>query len=80
MKRTIVRGAVGAALAGAALVGAAAPALAEPAPAPGGVAVVGEPDTSNLNNKYTFAPLGVPVLGLIESINAAPGRLLPSFG
>ena len=39
-----------------------------------------EPDTSNLNNIYTFAPAGVAVLGLIRSLNAAPGKILPSFG
>ena len=63
-------------LAGAALFGAAAPALAADAP---GVVVVDEPDTSGLNNIWTFAPLGVPVLGLIQSINGVPGKLLPSF-
>ncbi|OXM70776.1 hypothetical protein [Amycolatopsis sp. KNN50.9b] len=78
MKQTVIRGLVASALAGAAVLGAAAPALA--APAPGDVAVVDEPDTSNLDNAYTFAPLGVPVIGLIRSINAAPGKLLPSFG
>ncbi|NBH02817.1 MULTISPECIES: hypothetical protein [Amycolatopsis] len=63
-------------LTGAALFGAAAPALAADAP---GVVVVDEPDTSGLNNIWTFAPLGVPVLGLIQSINGVPGKILPSF-
>ncbi|GHF13135.1 hypothetical protein GCM10017786_53920 [Amycolatopsis deserti] len=76
MKKTVIRGLVASALAGAAVLGAAAPALA----APGEVAVVDEPDTTNLNNAYTFAPLGVPVIGLVRSLNAAPGKLLPSFG
>ncbi|NIH77955.1 MULTISPECIES: hypothetical protein [Amycolatopsis] len=78
MQKTVIRGLVASALAGAAVFGAAAPALA--APAPGEVAVVDEPDTTNLNNAYTFAPLGVPVIGLVRSVNAAPGKLLPSFG
>ncbi|KAA9165798.1 hypothetical protein FPZ12_004760 [Amycolatopsis acidicola] len=78
MKKTLVRGVAAAALAGAALTAGAVPALA--ADDNGGVAVVDEPDTSQLNNIYTFAPLGVPVLGLVRSINAAPGKILPSFG
>ena len=63
-------------LTGAALFTAAAPALAADTP---GVVVVDEPDTSGLNNIWTFAPLGVPVLGLIQSINGVPGKILPSF-
>ncbi|MEU8634688.1 hypothetical protein AB0C38_21135 [Amycolatopsis sp. NPDC048633] len=76
MKKNLVRAAGAAVLAGAALFGAAAPALAADAP---GVVVVDEPDTSGLNNIWTFAPLGVPVLGLIQSINGVPGKILPSF-
>ncbi|MFJ7210449.1 hypothetical protein [Amycolatopsis sp. NPDC098790] len=72
MKKTLAV----AVLTGAALFGAAAPALAADTP---GVVVVDEPDTSGLNNIWTFAPLGVPVLGLIQSINGVPGKLLPSF-
>ncbi|NKQ58296.1 hypothetical protein HFP15_36140 [Amycolatopsis sp. K13G38] len=79
MKKTVVRGVAAAGLATLALAGTAAPAMAAEAPG-GGVAVVDEPDTSNLNNIYTIAPLGVPVLGLIRSINAVPGKILPSFG
>jgi hypothetical protein len=75
MKKNLVRAAGAALLAGAALFGAAAPALAD---APD-VVVVDEPDTSGLNNIWTFAPLGVPVLGLIQSINGVPGKILPSF-
>ncbi|MDQ0378536.1 hypothetical protein [Amycolatopsis thermophila] len=78
MKKTVIRGLVASALAGAAVVGAAAPAPAAPSPAD--VAIVDEPDTTNLDNAYTFAPLGVPVFGLIRSVNAVPGKLLPSFG
>jgi len=79
MRKLVVRGVAATALATLALAGAAAPALAAEDPN-GGVAVVDEPDTSNLNNIYTVAPLGVPVLGLIRSINAVPGKILPSFG
>ena len=75
MKKNLARAAGAAVLAGAALLGAAAPALA----ATPDVVVVDEPDTSGLNNIWTFAPLGVPVLGLIQSINGVPGKLLPSF-
>jgi len=78
MNKTVIRGLVASALAGAAVLGAAAPALA--APSPSDVVIVDEPDTTNLHNAYTFAPLGVPVFGLIGSLNAAPGKLLPSFG
>ncbi|GAA0519643.1 hypothetical protein GCM10011581_09600 [Saccharopolyspora subtropica] len=60
-------------LAAAALLGAGPAALAAP---PDDVAVVDEPDTSGLHNKWTFAPLGVPVFGLLDSITGAPRRLL----
>lgn len=67
-------------LAGLAIVGFASPALAAETPAPNnGVIVVDEPDTSGLENIWTFAPLGVPVIGLIQSINGVPGKILPSF-
>ncbi|MEU3621735.1 hypothetical protein BS329_21135 [Amycolatopsis coloradensis] len=77
MKKTLVRAVTGAALAGLVVLGSAAPALAAQA-APRDVVVVDEPDTGDLNNIWTFAPLGVPVLGLIQSLNGVPGRLLPS--
>ncbi|WP_410604422.1 hypothetical protein [Amycolatopsis sp. lyj-90] len=77
MKKTLVRAVTGVALAGLVVLGSAAPALAVQA-APSDVVVVDEPDTSDLNNIWTFAPLGVPVLGLIQSLNGVPGRLLPS--
>jgi hypothetical protein len=79
MKKSLVRGFVVLALGGIALTGAAVPAVAAES-APGDVAVVDEPDTSELNNIYTFAPLGVPVLGFVRSLNAVPGKILPSFG
>ena len=75
MKKNLVRAAGAAVIAGAALFTAAAPALADTP----GVVVVDEPDTSGLDNIWTFAPLGVPVLGLIQSVNGVPGKLLPSF-
>ena len=75
MKKSLARGVVVTALAAAAFAGTAAPAFAA-----GDVQVVDEPDTSQLNNIYTFAPLGVPVLGLVRSVNAVPGKILPSFG
>lgn len=74
--KTLLRAAGAAVLTGAALFGAAAPALAADAP---GVVVVDEPDTSGLNNIWTFAPLGVPALGLIQSINGVPAKILPSW-
>ncbi len=71
MKRNLVAATL---LAGAALLGVATPALADSP----GVVVVDEPDTGGLNNIWTFAPLGVPVLGLLQSINGVPGKILPS--
>lgn len=78
MKKTKLRGFAAAVLASLVLAGAATPAFA--AEGEGGVTVVDEPGTSQLNDIYTFAPLGVPVLGLVRSINAVPGKILPSFG
>ncbi|OXM46740.1 hypothetical protein CFP71_36565 [Amycolatopsis thailandensis] len=77
MKKTFVRAVTGAALAGLVVLGSAAPALAAQE-ASNDVVVVDEPDTSDLNNIWTFAPLGVPVLGLVQSLNGVPGKLLPS--
>lgn len=81
MKKTLTRAVTGAALAGLVALGSAAPALAATPLAKNSssdVVVVDEPDTSDLDNIWTFAPLGVPVLGLIQSLNGVPGRLLPS--
>ncbi|SDY63325.1 hypothetical protein SAMN05421504_106198 [Amycolatopsis xylanica] len=72
MKKTLARSIAACALTGVALLGAGAPAFAD------GPTVVDEPDTSQLNNIWTFAPLGVPVLGLIQALQNVPGRLLPS--
>lgn len=65
MRKTFVTGT----LIAAALVGLATPALAD------GVSVVDKPDTSNLNNIWTFAPAGVPVLGAVQSVSQVFGRL-----
>ncbi|GAA4619219.1 hypothetical protein [Saccharopolyspora hordei] len=73
-KRNTYRAVAAAALAGVAVLGAGPAALAD-APRQDGVAIVGEPDTSDLHNKYTFAPLGVPVFGLLESVANVPKRL-----
>ena len=58
-------------LSGAVLAGFASPALADPA-------VVDKPDTSGLNDKWTTAPLGIPVFGLIESVVKAPNYIIPN--
>ncbi|MBN6036298.1 hypothetical protein [Amycolatopsis sp. 195334CR] len=71
MKKSLARGVAAAVLYGIALVGVAAPALADPV-------IVDEPDTSELNNIWTFAPLGVPVLGLVQSVVKAPNNLIPN--
>ena len=57
------------ALAATALAALASPALAD------GVTVVDRPDTSSLNNIWTFDPLGVPVIGALQSVSQAFGRL-----
>ncbi|QFU94013.1 hypothetical protein [Amycolatopsis sp. YIM 10] len=71
MRKSIARGVAAAVLSGIALVGVAAPAQADPV-------IVDEPDTSELNNIWTFAPLGVPVLGLVQSVVKAPNNLIPN--
>lgn len=78
--RTITRVASAAALAAVASLALSAPALAARQDEPGDPSVNGKPDTGNLHNKWTFAPLGVPVLGLIDSVEAAPGKILPGGG
>ena len=40
--------------------------------------VVDKPDTGDLTNKWTFAPLGVPVIGLVESVVKAPNFIIPN--
>ncbi|MDA3624368.1 hypothetical protein [Saccharopolyspora oryzae] len=73
-KRNTYRALTAAVLTGAALFSAGPAAFAE-APRQDGVAIVDEPDTSELNNKWTFAPLGVPIFGLIDSVSGVPKRL-----
>jgi hypothetical protein len=80
MKNSLSRTTATVVLAGLAIVGVAAPAVAAESPAQNnGVVVVDEPDTTDLNNIWTFAPLGIAVIGLIQSVNVVPGKLLPSF-
>jgi hypothetical protein len=69
--KSLARAAVSATLAGLVLTGAASAALADPV-------IVDQPDTGGLNNTWTLAPLGVPVLGLVQSIVRVPNVLLPS--
>ncbi|MFC4003247.1 hypothetical protein ACFS2C_15730 [Prauserella oleivorans] len=80
MRKTIVRGVAVATLAAVAMAAAALPASAAAAPAEDEVVIVDEPDTSDLHNVYTVAPLGVPVFGLIRSVAGVPGKILPSVG
>lgn len=83
MSAFVTRGLAASTLVAAALLSSATGALAAPAPAPApapgqdGVVVVDRPDTGDLNNKWTFAPLGVPVFGLIDSVLGVPEKLLP---
>ncbi|WP_338599060.1 hypothetical protein [Saccharopolyspora sp. SCSIO 74807] len=79
MNAELRRGLAVSALVGTALLGGAGAAVAAPQSAPeqDGVVVVDEPDTGDLHNKWTFAPLGVPVFGLVDSVLDVPGKLLP---
>lgn len=76
----IKRIAASAALAAAATLALSAPAMAATQEQPGDPLVSGQPDTSGLQNKWTFAPLGVPVFGLVDSVIAVPGKILPGGG
>ncbi len=78
MTKTFVRGLVPAALAALLSFAISAPALASSAAASDDEpAVVDKPDTSGLHDTWTFAPLGVPVFGLIDSVAEVPKNLLP---
>ncbi len=80
MKKTVLRGIAATALVVAAGLAAPIPALADTTSNDGGVVVVDEPDTSGLNNKWTLDPLGVPILGVIDSALGVPGKLgLPAL-
>lgn len=87
MSNTASRAITASVLAGAALLTLAPAAVAAPVQAAqDGPAIVDQPDTGDLNDKWTFAPVGVPVFGLIDSVLGVPGRLglpalptLPSF-
>lgn len=86
MKKTLTRVIAVSALAAAVTAGVALPASAatatptsSAAQANGDVTVVGDPGsaggTSGLGG---FDPIGIPVLGLVQAVLQAPGRLLPS--
>lgn len=77
MKKTLLRVTAATALAGAAVLAVSAPAFAATSD-DSGVVVVDEPDTSGLNNLWTFDPLGVPVFGTLQSLGGVPGKILPS--
>lgn len=79
MTKAFVRGLLPATLAALMSFAISAPALAaSPAPASDDEpAVVDKPDTSGLHDTWTFAPLGVPVFGLIDSVADVPKKLLP---
>lgn len=69
MKRTMRGGFVVSGLACAALFATTVPAIAVAAePQQDEVVIVDKPDTDGLNNMWTFAPLGVPVFGLVDSV------------
>lgn len=70
MQNKFARALVAVTIAGAAFVGTAAPALADPV-------IVDQPDTSDLNDIYTFAPLGIPVFGLVQSVVRAVNGIIP---
>lgn len=70
-RQAVRRGVVAATITGAALAVAAAPASADtPAPAPSTVAPAG-PEEDLLKALRDFAPLGVPVWGLVEAAAGA---------
>lgn len=79
MTKTFLRSLVPAALAALLSFAISAPALASSAAASDDdePAVVGKPDTSGLHDTWTFAPLGVPVFGLIDAVADVPKNLLP---
>ncbi|RKT55298.1 hypothetical protein [Saccharothrix australiensis] len=70
--KKVSRALVAVALSGLVLTGTAGTALADPV-------VVDEPDTGGLENIWTFTPvLGVPLLGLVQSVVKAPNGLIPN--
>lgn len=76
----IARITTAAVLAATASLALSAPAMADTQDQPGDPQISGQPDTSGLHNKWTFAPLGVPLFGLIDSVEAVPGKILPGGG
>lgn len=77
MSAFATRGIAASTLVAAALLSSATGAFAAPAPEQDGVVVVDRPATGDLHDKWTFAPLGVPVFGLIDSVLGVPEKLLP---
>ena len=80
MTKTFLRGLLPAALAALLSFAISAPALASSPTAASDddePAVVDKPDTGGLHDTWTFAPLGVPVFGLIDSVAEVPKNLLP---
>ena len=79
MTKTFLRGLRPAALAALLSFAISAPALASSPTAASDdePAVVDKPDTGGLHDTWTFAPLGVPVFGLIDSVADVPKNLLP---
>lgn len=78
IRHTFGVAAITAAITGGVAAQASAAVATTPAASPGDdVQIVDEPDTSNLHNDWTFAPLGVPVLGLIQSVAEVPGKVVP---
>jgi hypothetical protein len=80
MRKSVSRGIAAAALTAAAGLLLPLPALAATTsgnnpPQPN---IVDDPNTSNLHNEFTFAPLGVPVFGLVEAALAAPNGIVPT--
>jgi len=67
-------------LAATASLALSAPAHASTQEQPGDPQISGQPDTSQLHDEWTFAPLGVPLFGLIDSARAVPGKIIPGGG
>ncbi|WP_020498782.1 hypothetical protein [Sciscionella marina] len=82
MRTNLRRGIASSVIALGLLAGAGVPALAATGGGTGDggdPAIVDEPDTSGLHDIWTdYTVLGVPVVGLIQSVAEVPGKLLPS--
>jgi hypothetical protein len=82
MKKTTIRvlavSVLTAAVSAAVAIPASAATVTEHAASTSDVTVVGDPGNSNPGDPWSFAPLGIPVFGLIQSIVEAPGKVLPT--